>query len=193
MFVGTIRQKPQYEGAFIKLVSILENEGHEVIHKHVTSNEQSDLDKMSIDQDSDFHSNILKNIQKSDIVVSEVSSNSLSVGYLLSYAASSGKPLLVFYHSKTDEPNLFRSLAKNSSKIFLVKYSSLDELNSLILEYVEYAKDQVDVRFNFFIPPSIGNYLDWISKTKKVPRSVYLRNLIEKDMTKNEKYHSKDS
>lgn len=193
MFVGTIRQKSQYEGAFLKLVSILENEGHEVVHDHVTSKKQSDLDKMSADQDSDFHTNILKNIQKSDIVVSEVSSNSLSVGYLLSYAASSGKPLLVFYHTKTNEPNLFRSLAKNSSKIFLVKYSSLDELKSQILEYVEYAKDQVDVRFNFFISPSIGNYLDWISKTKKVPRSVYLRNLIEKDMSKNEKYNSKDS
>ena len=189
MFVGTIRQKPHYEGAFLKLVSTLENEGHDVVHKHVTSNDQSNLYKMSIDQDSDFHTNILKNIQKSDIIVSEVSSNSLSVGYLLSFAASSGKPLLVFYHAKTDEPNLFRSLAKNSSKIFLVKYGSLEELNSLILEYVEYAKDQVDVRFNFFISSSIGNYLDWISKTKKVPRSVYLRNLIEKDMEKNKSYN----
>ena len=62
-------------------------------------------------------------------------------------------------------------------------------LETVLADALDYASSHQDVRFNFFISPAIGNYLDWISKEKKIPRSVYLRNLIEKDMEENEEYH----
>ena len=62
---------------------------------------------------------------------------------------------------------------------------SVEEALKLALDY---ASDQMDTRFNFFISPKHGNYLDWISKNKKVPRAVYLRRLIEKDMDENKEY-----
>jgi hypothetical protein len=48
--------------------------------------------------------------------------------------------------------------------------------------------ENIDTRFNFFISPKIGNFLDWIAKKKKLPRAVYLRKLIEDDMDKNKEY-----
>lgn len=189
MFVGSIRQKPKYKDAFKRLITTLEKSGNQVIHKHVTQNSQADLDKMTKSDDNAMHLKIFKDIKKSDIVVSEVSSQSLSVGYLLAYASSIGKPLVTFYNISEGEPNLFRTLMSKSNKFFCVGYKDLDDLEQLALEYVDYAKEKIDVRFNFFISPDIGNYLDWISKEKKIPRSVYLRGLIEKDMENSDEYN----
>jgi hypothetical protein len=58
--------------------------------------------------------------------------------------------------------------------------------HQLVLEKaIEYAINQQEVRF---ISPNIGRYLDWISKVKKIPRSVYLRALIERDMKENTEF-----
>ncbi len=187
MFVGSIRGKSAYLSAMKKIAQILRNDGHQVIHEHITAMTQQQLDSMTPEADQNFHEKILSDIKSSDIVISECSNQSLSVGYLLSFASDLGRPIIIFYHEDSPEPNLFPTLTQ-SSKIFLVKYSSETELEELTMEYMDFAKDQVDVRFNFFISPSIGSYLDWISKNKKVPRSVYLRNLIQKDMEENEEY-----
>jgi len=50
------------------------------------------------------------------------------------------------------------------------------------------AKEQMDTRFNFFISPLHQTYLDWIAKHRKIPRSVYLRDLIERDMAQNKEF-----
>lgn len=189
MFVGSIRQKSVSEDAYKRIIRSLKADGHQVIHEHVTTNSQNDLDKMSQKTDSEFHQAILKNIKNADLVVSEVSSQSLSVGYLLAYAASAGKPVVTLFQEKVGRPNLFKTLMDQSKKFFLASYSSLDDLEDVLMEQFDYAKEQVDVRFNFFISPAIANYLDWISKVKKIPRSVYLRALIEREMEENKEYH----
>jgi len=52
----------------------------------------------------------------------------------------------------------------------------------------EKAREKVDVRFNFYISPEIGRYLDWISQRKKLPRSVFLRGLVERHMHVDKEY-----
>jgi hypothetical protein len=40
------------------------------------------------------------------------------------------------------------------------------------------------VRFNFFVSPKILTYLDWVGQKRMIPKSVFLRNLIEREMKK---------
>jgi hypothetical protein len=98
-----------------------------------------------------------------------------------------GKPVVVFY-SGDEEPHLFRSLEVTNDKLVVVRYSSLDDLDNEVPLMVDFINDTQDTRFNFFVSPSISAYLDWVSKAKRVPRSVYLRKLIDEDMEKNEDY-----
>lgn len=189
MMVGSIRNSAQSSDILSQIVEILETDGHHVLHEHVTQKTQTDLNAMSANENSKFHSDILKKIKSSDIIVSECSNQSLSVGYLLSYAAEMGKPVVIFYSKESPKPNLFPTLTQ-SGKFFVVAYQNKEELPALVTEYVDYAQEQIDVRFNFFISPAIGNYLNWISKEKKIPRSVYLRTLIEKDMEDNNEYNA---
>jgi len=53
---------------------------------------------------------------------------------------------------------------------------------------MELANKNIDVRFNFFVSPKIISYLDWVSKNRMVPRSVFLRELIEKEMKKDKDF-----
>ena len=45
-----------------------------------------------------------------------------------------------------------------------------------------FVRGNADMRFTFFITSKIAVYLDKTSRDQKLPKSVYLRNLIEEDM-----------
>ena len=76
-------------------------------------------------------------------------------------------------------------LGLKSEKVIWVEYND-NNLKEVLTEALVKAKDQSDVRFNFFVSPKILNYLDWIAKKRMTPRSVFLRDLIEKEMKKDE-------
>jgi hypothetical protein len=74
---------------------------------------------------------------------------------------------------------------RQEEKLLILSYNNKN-LEEVLESAVDYASEQQDTRFNFFISPQIGNYLDWVAKQKRVPRAVYLRRLIEEDMKKNQ-------
>jgi len=55
---------------------------------------------------------------------------------------------------------------------------------------LHYANKQQDSRFNFFINPKLLAYLDWIARSKRLPRAVFLRKLIEDRMKQDVEYLS---
>lgn len=187
MFIGSIRAKAQYVNAYIAIVEALKKNGCSVTADHVIKVSQAELGKMTKSENMNFHKNILKNLKNAEIVVAECSHQSLSVGYLLSYAVEQGKPTIVFYSSDAPEPNLFPTLT-SFEKLFFVKYESINDLKKLVGDYLEYAKEQLDTRFNFFVSPRIERYLSWISKNRKLPRSVFLRKLIDDAISRDKEY-----
>lgn len=191
MFVASIRAKAEYKDAYKTIVVALRNGGNQVISDHVLAISQEELNKMTKANNTVFHKKILQNVKTSDVVMAECSHQSLSVGYLLSYAVEQGKPTIVFYNNNSPEPNLFPTLS-TSERLYYVRYSDLNELDKLVHEYAEYAKEQLDTRFNFFVSPKIERYLSWVAKRRKLPRSVFLRKLIEDSITKDKEYSLKE-
>lgn len=187
IFVGSIRAKAEYKDSYKRIVNALRSDGNHVISDHVLTTSQEDLNKMTKANNTTFHKKILQNIKTSDVVIAECSHQSSSVGYLLSYAVEQGKPTIVFYNSNLPEPNLFPTLS-SSERLYYVRYSNLDELDKLVHEYAEYAKEQLDTRFNFFVSPRIERYLTWVAKNRKFPRSVFLRKLIEDAISRDKAY-----
>lgn len=187
VFVASIRGKDKHVDAYAAVVERLLHKKFNVYYEHVMKNSQDDLDAMSKSENERFHKDLIQEIKRCDVVVGECSHQSVSVGYLISFAVQLGKPTVMFYHASSGKPNLFPTLL-GSGKLFLVKYHTLEELKTLVDEYVEYARENLDVRFNFFIPPSLEHYLGWITKNNKVPRSAFLRGLIERHMARNEEY-----
>lgn len=189
-FTGSIRGKEKFKKNYEGIVSILEKTGNKVFFEHLLKTDQSDLDSWSNEQRINFHKKVLDRLKESDVVVTEVSYPSFGIGYLVSVALECGKPTLVLYTGK-EESNFVRAFIEPTERLRALRYKDLDELKDILPAEVEDAADQMDVRFNFFISPKIGLYLDWISKNKKIPRAVYLRRLIEEDMKKSKNFKGK--
>lgn len=169
-----------------KIIDQIERLGHKVIPKNIK--EKTDLFYKSQNEDEArvAQKEITQLKKTADVVVLEVSGQSIGIGQELAYALSINKPVIALY-KENKKPHILRD--EGGDSLILAPYGEND-LEEVLNDAIEYAASQQDVRFNFFISPAIGNYLDWISKEKKIPRSVYLRGLIEKDMEENDEYNS---
>lgn len=131
----------------------------------------------------EFETN-MQAIKSADVVILEVSVHSLSMGYILNRALELGKPVIALY-LKGHEPTFAQVI--EDDRLQVVEYN-LDNLKKVIQSALEESKDQADTRFNFFISPRQLRYLDAIARTQRIPRSVFLRRLIEQDMEINKEY-----
>lgn len=123
-------------------------------------------------------------VKKADVVMMEVSGHSVTMGYLISKSLDLSKPVVVFYKKGTKI--LFLKGISNP-KLKLREYDKKN-IEELLDQALEEAKKEIDVRFNFFVSPKILTYLDWVARKKMIPRSVFLRNLIEKEIKKDKEF-----
>ncbi|MDD4135857.1 MAG: hypothetical protein PHN66_02175 [Candidatus Shapirobacteria bacterium] len=126
----------------------------------------------------------IDSVKKADVVVMEVSGHSMSMGYLISNALEMNKPVIAL-HNKEHTPVFIKGI--NDSRLIISEYDK-ENVEQVIKEALNKANSLIDVRFNFFINPKILNYLDWIAQKRMLPRSVFLRNLIEREMKKDKEF-----
>jgi len=106
------------------------------------------------------------------------------MGYLISKSLDLCKPAVVFYKKGT---KILFLKGINNPKLKLKEYDK-QNIEKLLDEAIEEAKKEIDVRFNFFVSPKILTYLDWVAQKRMIPRSVFLRNLIEREMKKEKEF-----
>lgn len=185
-FTASARGKREYGGTYKKIYDVVKNLEHTHIDNFIFKVDEDTLYEGSHADQVKLYEQTIKNIKASDIVVLEVSVHSLSMGYVLQRALDLGKPVIALY-AKDNEP--YFALGIENEKLQVLEYAD-DNLIDTLETAIDYARGQLDTRFNFFISPKIGAYLDQVFKTRHTPRAVYLRRLIEEDMAKNKKYEA---
>ncbi len=182
VFVASHTQRLELGDYYKRTIKLLEDKGLEVSTGSLFDEK---LEQEASSNREKWYKQSLKEVQKADLVVVEISyPSSANVGHELTYALEIGKPVIALYH-KDREPIFLRG--REDEKLLLFEYNSND-LESVVDAALEYATEVQDVRFNFFISPSIGRYLDWVSKNKRIPRAVFLRKLIEQEMQNDKDY-----
>ncbi len=124
-----------------------------------------------------------QNLKKTDITVAEISYPSLGVGHEITLALNSGKPVVALCLAGKKGTSALMLEGIQNERLQIVTYSP-QNITAVLKRVMRQAEQIVDIRFNFFISPEHMQYLDWIAKNKKIPRSVFLRNLIDKEMKK---------
>jgi 2'-deoxynucleoside 5'-phosphate N-hydrolase len=185
-FVASIKNKEANLRYYEEIIKVLKDTGDRVFCEHVMNNSQEKLDSLNEDKRVQFHKNIMDQIKKSDLVVAEITSQSLSVGFLISMALDLSKPTILLYRGNS-KPNIISTL-EESDKLLVRSYKDENEIEKILVDCLNVAKGKSDVRFNFFVSPKILNYLDWIAQKRMIPRSVFLRNLIEREMKKDKEF-----
>lgn len=184
VFIASHSQQDEFGKYYTIIKNSLEKGNNQVFTGHLF--DQVDESKLSSDGREKWYKEVISNIKSSDITVVEISHpSSANVGHILTFALDIGKPVIALYKAGF-EPLFLRG--RVDEKLTLLSYTDSDVV-SVIENAIEYALSVQDVRFNFFISPEIGRFLDWISKKKRLPRAVYLRKLIEEDMHGNKEYN----
>ncbi len=187
-FSASISSAPKsHRELYLKITQTLKDLGHRVIAEHLFGKYAKQfLDKKweNTGEVIALHRKMIAWKHQADIVVVEASYPSISLGQEVSYAIAHNKPTIVLF-LKGREPHILQSVGDDY--LHLAEYDE-NTLKKVLTDYIEYAKDTADTRFNFFISSEIDAFLDWVSKERKVPRAVFLRQLIEEDLLRNRKY-----
>lgn len=178
-FTASIVGKKHYQSNYLEIVDHLQKKGHRVISDHILKSSVQQIHMENKEDRLKFHDRLEKWINTCDCMVAETSFPSISVGYEISLALSRGKPALILYQRDSSPPSLL--VHHRDEKLICEKYSS-DTLTDIIDDFLSYAHDTEDSRFIFYITSEIASFLDKASRKEKVPKSVYLRRLIEGKM-----------
>lgn len=185
-FTGAISSADeQVRKNYKKIIETLEKMGHVVI-THFDPTKTGDMLRSQTEKESlAVQRRLSKWKKQADLVLVEGSTPSFGVGQEITEALMNNKQVIVMY-LKGKRPHILASVGEDA--LYFAEYT-MDELADVLHEHIEYAKSRSDTRFNFFISPEIGAYLDWVAQKRKVPRAVYLRRLIEEDMKQNPEYN----
>ena len=185
-FLASPRAIAERKQFFLKTFELLAKEGKVIddLVKRLAKGKTSDFYKAGKKERECRFKRWMKYVSKCDVLVVETSGHSMTLGYVIGKALELNKPVVAL--CKKGEESYFVSGIANS-KIQIVEYE--DDLEEEVLKKIlRRAKKMIDVRFNFFVSPEILTYLDWIATNKKVPRSVFLRELIEKQIKKDKEF-----
>jgi nucleoside 2-deoxyribosyltransferase len=170
-----------------EIISALESLGWEVVTKHSITRNLKEVEAESPEESELYAKKMSTWIKKADAVVVEVTVPGLGAGYEVATAMDLGKPVIALYKPNgNNTPYVLKGMEK-SEKMQVLSWSD-STLKEVLDVGLEYAMESMDTRFNFFISPKHQNYLDWISKERKIPRAVFLRNLIEREMENDEEF-----
>lgn len=183
-FGSSPRIKEQYAKEIKRIYELVEKFGFKHTSDFIAEVEPKKYYELGVDELNALHQKTLNSIKKAEICVFEASLQDLSVGFLINYSLDLGKTVIVLSQNR-EEPSLLHHVKEE--KLIFVAYTPKD-LEKKLKEALEQAKGQSDIRFNFFVTPQILSYLNWLSGRKRVPRAVYLRTLIEREMKKDAEF-----
>lgn len=182
---ASIRGKKFYNKNYSAIIDYLTNEGHLVYHTLSLSEEK--LLDLTTSQRIKYFQDFYKYINKSDLLIAECSFPSINVAYEISFAVQQGKSVLVFHLKNKDGALLeLRDPIFASESISIYEYTEKN-LIDILKSALKYVQPQLDKRFTIIISSKIMTQLEKVSKEKKIPKAVYIRQLIEKDLLRSKR------
>jgi 2'-deoxynucleoside 5'-phosphate N-hydrolase len=131
-FAGSIRGGRDDAVAYEAMIVWLRSFG-EVLTEHVGSSALSERGDDGPD-DSFIHDRDMTWLSSCDLVIAEVTTPSLGVGYELGWATALGKPVLCLHRTTSGKP--LSAMIAGSPGIQTTAYSSLDEVKIIMEEFI---------------------------------------------------------
>lgn len=163
-----------------------EKQNHELIYETIIKLGHQHIDDYRINKnpnkfyqsDDNYKQSVYKKaldfVKNADAVVLEVSTHSLTMGYLIKHAIDTHTPIIAL-HTKNHSPGFIIGIDDESFQ--LVEYSEKNLVKRLT-DALEYLKNLEDVRFNLMLSPKVNNYLTDAAKKHEVSKAHFIRNLI---------------
>jgi len=182
-FTASLIGKRYHQASYEKIVELLMHSKHvnQVLQDHILKTSETSVQEESETARRAYHEQLKQWITSSDCVITETSYPSTGVGYEISYALSKRKPVLMLYKNTVTPPSLFDNYCDD---LLICQEYTENNLAEIIDDFLSYVKGGPEKRFTFSLTPKIATFLNDMVSKEKMPKSVYIRKLIEKEMRK---------
>lgn len=178
-FTASIYFKEDHGDHFERIIEKATELGHAVQSDHIMAISMDHIKETTEESSLDYYKKVVKWISKSDIVIAEMSfPSTINVGHEVTMALEQNKTVLAF-HEKGHESIFLKGM--NDENFIYLEYDN-SNLEKVVEDGLDYADKRQLKRFNLMLEPDLLNYLNKVSKKKRKPKSVYIRDLIKKDM-----------
>ncbi len=117
-------------------------------------------------------------IREADVVILEGTVPAIDTGFYVQMCLELDKPVILLHHESVNL-NLLKGIS--NERLQVIQYTE-GFFSKTLNEALNYAKDFVDIRFNFFISHELNSYLNWAAKKSYMLKSNFIRNLILQHM-----------
>ena len=130
--------------------------------------------------------NVVRNtdIKTCDMIIAECSTPCITVGYEIAGALQQGKEIIVLKH-KNALTQFMPLDPLHHKNIYLYEYTDYD-LITILHEAIAFNPSQKFKKYNILFPTDMVTKLNDIAKKKNLPKSVYIRQLLEKGLASEE-------
>ncbi len=127
-FAGAIRGGRAHQPKYSEIVEILKRQGS-LISEHVSDETISKFGETDLEK-KEIHERELKAIDSCDIMVAEVTTPSLGVGYEIAYAQSVNKPIICLYLG--EDTYQLSAMIKGSDGVRVFTYQTAKDIEEIL-------------------------------------------------------------
>ena len=186
-FTGSPRALKTLQNEHQAIFDSLKKLGHTQLSDFIITADPDGFYKSEYAAATKHYQRTMRYVKEAEVVIVEVSTHSMSLGFIVNEALGQGKQVIALY-LPDHNPFFFANII--NEKLQVIEYT-IDNLEDKLTRALHKVQETMDTRFNFFIPADINRYLDWISQSRKLPRAVFIRNLLEKEMKHDKDYSSR--
>lgn len=132
-FAGSIRAGRGDQNAYFKIIEYLKKYG-QVLTEHIGDGNLTDSGEKNISEE-EIYERDLSWLREADVLIAEISTPSLGVGYEIAKAEEWRKRILCLYR-KLEDGKKISAMMKGNKNIILKEYNDLDEAFSFIDDFL---------------------------------------------------------
>lgn len=163
-----------------KSQAYLQDLGHEIVHDYFSPDNFEEFYQPTSQHIQHIFNSANDLIQSSDVVVLETSTPSVTIGYQIFQALKYEKNIICF-HTKGNKQLFIEGIDDERFQLWEYSDKNYKKIIDVALDNLFFEND---VRYNIMLSKKMNEYLNDLSKRNKKPKSVYIRDLIRRDMDK---------
>lgn len=177
-FTGSPRALKTYKKEHEAIYAAIEKAGGTNLSSLVIKADPDKFYQVSHEDEVKHFNVTMDHVQNADIVCAEVTTHSMSMGYIINKTLELNKPAIVL-HLPGFKPFFFRGI--NNEKLLICEYTA-ETADKVIGDAFDYVDTRSDVRFNFYLSSAQANFIEQMGKKENESRSSVLRMIIAKEM-----------
>lgn len=179
-FLTSHRGQKQFEKEHRAIVAHFEKLGHEVVHSLDTTIEK--LLPLSYPEREAIFVHFYQELENCDLIFAECSLQSTQVGFGLAQLRAKGKPIVLLSIKGAAGELAPKGDTYSNVENAMVSEYTYETLSEVLNEALDFMESRIDKRFTIIFPGHLLAKLEEVARKKKLPKAVYIRQLIEKEL-----------